>query len=347
MNRSRTSQQPGSVLGNQSGIALVLVLLVIALLTAMILEFDFKTRLDLRSAGNFRDDTGAYLLADSAVQVARVLLYEDRLNSGYDSADEDWGIPIVNQEVAPDHFVTVVITDEDGKFNLNTLIRAPDDADEATQNAADDRKALLERLMIDVLEMDSVDALVMIDSVMDWIDADDTNDGDGAESSYYETLENPYRCRNGYLRSFDELGLIRGFNAEAMEKLSPHVTVIWEGAAPTSPTSPININTASPELLMALHPDITEEIAGNIMEARPFEQPGDVKSAGLQGKVHALGEEIAQRIVPFVRRDSDHFSVLARGAVGDTVRTVRAQLSRRVTATSKGPRLRVTAWRVE
>ncbi|MBI5137044.1 MAG: type II secretion system minor pseudopilin GspK [Nitrospirae bacterium] len=337
---------PGGVLGNQRGIALVLVLLVIALLTTLIIEFDFRTRLDLRAAGAFRDDASAYLLADSAAQVARAVLYEDRINSGYDGFDEDWAKPFVDVPVG-NGTVTVVATDEDGKFDLNILKRPADGASEQESKRDEQHIAIFDRLLVDVLEVEPERAVTMRDSLIDWIDADDGEEPDGAEASYYQSLEQPYGCRNGPLRTVDELGLVKGFDREMIEKLSPHVTVMWEGSAPPAAgAGKVNINTVTAELLRALSPEITEEIAGNIIAGRPFSEPADITAAGLQGKVQALGEDAAQEIVPLLRRDSDHFSVEARGVVGDTVRTVRALLSRKVAAAGE-QRVRVIAWRVE
>lgn len=48
------------------------------------------------------------------------------------------------------------------------------------------------------------------DAIVDWLDADDTERANGAESSYYSGLPQPYRPKNGPLNSLDELLLVRG-----------------------------------------------------------------------------------------------------------------------------------------
>jgi type II secretory pathway component PulK len=52
---------------NDSGVALIIVLLVTALLIALIFEFAYGTRISLRAAVNFRDSQRAYYLARSGV----------------------------------------------------------------------------------------------------------------------------------------------------------------------------------------------------------------------------------------------------------------------------------------
>jgi type II secretory pathway component PulK len=53
----------------------------------------------------------------------------------------------------------------------------------------------------------------IIDSVLDWIDADDEPNPMGAESAYYLSLPNSYLARNGPLQSIAELELIAGVAA--------------------------------------------------------------------------------------------------------------------------------------
>jgi len=64
---------------DESGVALLLVLLVISLLTAVVVDFSFQTRLDARIAANVRDELRGETLARSGFQMALVLLNEDAL----------------------------------------------------------------------------------------------------------------------------------------------------------------------------------------------------------------------------------------------------------------------------
>jgi DNA uptake protein ComE-like DNA-binding protein len=52
------------------------------------------------------------------------------------------------------------------------------------------------------------------DAILDWIDADEEPRPLGAEAEYYATLPNPYRPRNGPIRTLQELELIAGVRPE-------------------------------------------------------------------------------------------------------------------------------------
>jgi type II secretory pathway component PulK len=51
------------------------------------------------------------------------------------------------------------------------------------------------------------------DSLIDWWDKDHNITGiNGAENDYYESLEEPYKCRNGEIPVIEELLMVRGVN---------------------------------------------------------------------------------------------------------------------------------------
>lgn len=57
------------------GVALILVLTTIAILTAIGVDFSYQSRVSLKLAENLRDETRAYYLAKSAVNLSRLLLH--------------------------------------------------------------------------------------------------------------------------------------------------------------------------------------------------------------------------------------------------------------------------------
>jgi general secretion pathway protein K len=50
----------------------------------------------------------------------------------------------------------------------------------------------------------------VVDSILDWRDPDDFQRLNGAENDYYQSLKEPYNCKNGNLDSVEELLLVRG-----------------------------------------------------------------------------------------------------------------------------------------
>ncbi len=51
---------------------------------------------------------------------------------------------------------------------------------------------------------------IVTDSILDWINPGDFTRLNGAKNDYYQSLKEPYNCKNGYLDSIEELLLVRG-----------------------------------------------------------------------------------------------------------------------------------------
>jgi general secretion pathway protein K len=71
---------------DESGIALLMVLVTIAILSAIVVEFVYQTRVDVQIAANVRDRVKAYYLARSAINFSRLILHFqgqiDRMTGG-------------------------------------------------------------------------------------------------------------------------------------------------------------------------------------------------------------------------------------------------------------------------
>ena len=65
----------GALARGQRGVALILVLTTLAILTAIGVEFSYSTRVNLKLAENLRDELRAYYLARSAINLSRLLLH--------------------------------------------------------------------------------------------------------------------------------------------------------------------------------------------------------------------------------------------------------------------------------
>ena len=72
MTRTRTQR---SAPVQSRGVALILVLTTIAILTSIGVDFSYQSRVSLRLAENLRDETRAFYLAKSAVNLSRLLLH--------------------------------------------------------------------------------------------------------------------------------------------------------------------------------------------------------------------------------------------------------------------------------
>ncbi len=217
-------------LGNQDGMALLLVLVLVALLSALLTEFSFSTLVDLRATETFRDRTKAFYLARGGIEAGRIVLQEDR--NDFDHPSEFWGDELPNIP-AGDGDVSLRITDLSGRLNLNRV------ADNRGNKLASYHRFVA--LCEEVLLVDRTQAELLADALVNWLNTDRTRVTD--DDSYYAEQQPPYRRKGAALETLDELQLVRGFEPEIIRSLRPYVRVLGE--------QQINLNTAPGEVLYA------------------------------------------------------------------------------------------------
>src|SRR5262249_43882124 len=271
MRRSESSRTPRP---NERGVALLLALLVLALLVALILEFDSDARREYRDAAAFRDNFKAMVLSRAAVQAARAVLQQDLMRDKqtgqfYDGTMDLWAFPIEKYAIG-DGLMTAKIEDERGKLNLNDLA--------STDPNARQGKILRFKRLFHLLQI-SPD---LVDAIVDWVDADEIPEPAGAESNYYQSLRPAYRAANVPLQTPREMRLIKGMTPEIIDKLVQYVTVY-----PQEGESKVNVNTADSLVLQALDPGMTESMAAEIIQARPFKRAIDLDNIGSVKEVFA------------------------------------------------------------
>ena len=288
---------------DERGVALLLALLVLALLVALILEFDADARREYRDAAAFRDNFKATVLSRAAAQAARAVLQQDLLRDKqagqfYDALTDLWAFPIEKFAIG-DGLLTAQIEDERGKLNLNDL---------ATGGDANALKAKVLRVkrLFELLQVNPD----LVDAIVDWMDADNVPGAAGAETLYYQSLKPPYRAANGPLLTVRDLRLIKGMSPDIVERLLRYVTVY-----PIEGDSKVNINTADSLVLQALDPRITQAIAGDIMQNRPFKTIQDLDRVGSFAEI---GKEL--RLLNVYDVKSSIFSARMTLTINDTTR---------------------------
>ncbi len=109
------------------------------------------------------------------------------------------------EECSPLCFVSYRLQPEDGKINLNYLVRS-----------VDDEPGEQYRAMVDRLFGQYGIPLDLTDSLIDWIDQNDYTEGNGAEQRYYSTLVPPRKIKNFPLFSLSEVGMVKGASHELL-----------------------------------------------------------------------------------------------------------------------------------
>lgn len=308
----------------QRGVALITAMLVVALATTAAVAMVSRQQYDIRRTGNLLQAEQAYLYVLGVDDWAAQILRRDREDNAVDHAGEEWAsllppIPIDGGQIGGS------IMELQGRFDLNSLVRGG----EVDADALERFRRLLAALSLDP-------ALAAV--AVDWLDRDiDPVFPGGAEDDSYLQGERPYRTANAPFVSVSELRLLQGMN-EAVgpemnetvyDRLAPHVSALPSPA-------PINVNTASAEVLMSLADGLSEADAEALIEGRGEEGYADADSflradvlAGRRIPADILGVQSSYFVVTsqvaFGRIAVSYQSLLQRSATGETHILMRAQ----------------------
>jgi general secretion pathway protein K len=220
----------------QRGVALVLVLWILLLVTISTGAYTLTARMDQLEAHTVLSGTQARLAAEAGLNLAVLSLRDpDELTrlvpDGRSYFVEFEGIRI-----------EVQVTDERGKLNIN---------------------AASEEVYINLLTANGVpgnDAELLAAAILDWIDEDDIERNNGAELDTYESAGLGVGPANRSFIMTEELLQVLGMSWDLYLRLEPGITVSGGGAEPDPAYAPA-------EALLAL-PDMTEEDARNFVAER-------------------------------------------------------------------------------
>jgi general secretion pathway protein K len=288
--------------GKQRGVALILVLLIVALCTTLAGYIAQQQSLWQRQIEAQFDHAQARRSGVAAVDWARAVLADDARSGTVDHEGEIWAmrlppIPLDNGEIVG------TIEDQQGLLNLNNLVR------DGVSSAPD--VAQFQRLL-GLLGLPPELAVALAD----WIDADsEAQYPNGAEDMYYLSQPTPYRTANRPLVELGELMGVRGFNAQIIQRLRPYVSVLPVRGA-------VNVNFATAEVLAAAIDGLSLGDARLLVQRRkgnPFKDIADFKLR------LPVGMGIAEENLSV---SSQFFWVSGRATVGGAQLTTRALLQR-------------------
>jgi general secretion pathway protein K len=307
------------------GVALIVVLLILAVIAAIVFEFCYDSRVQLQLAENTRNAYQALHCAEAGLAIAVAALEQN--HSLW--ADEKLAVMLSGAEQVPigPGYCTVSVAGERGRINVNGLV---------TPNGKPVRGRIDQMLrLIDVLNSQRKDSdpicYGLVPAIIDWIDPDDEitvlpfaqGKNTGAESDYYLGLAEPYRCRNAPIDVVSELLLIRGMTREILygssgadragraAGMGQFLTVYGDGR--------VNINNASAIVVQTLSEHIDPALAESILRHRPYRDLEEL------GRVPGMTPQAFQAIskLATIQPGDEHYTVTSRGVVGRSVRTIR------------------------
>jgi general secretion pathway protein K len=235
----------------QCGAALVTALFVVALATVAATAMISKAAVDIARTAVTLESEQAYLYALAVEDWAAGLLTKDGQKTDTDHLQESWAKALPTLAI-DGGALSGYTEDAQGRFNLNNLAQEGETGARA--------RARFTRLL-EVLGLTTA----IVAPIADWVDADqEVRFPDGAEDGDYTRLQPPYPAANRPMVSISELRLVKGVTDDIYEALAPYVTALPEA-------TPININTASLPLMMALVSGLGQSSAEALMEARSRE----------------------------------------------------------------------------
>ncbi len=284
-----------SILSQQRGIALLMVLWVLTILMVIVFSFSYLARTETFSSRAFKEGWENKFLAEAGIERAIMELFYRKQNPQNlgEEEQESWRIDGTEQVGAlGGGYYRVRLADESGKIDLNL---APE---------------LILRNLLNSLNLpgEDKDLLVntIVDSILDWKDTDDFHRLQGAESDYYQSLPHPYKAKNGNFDTVEELILVKGVTAEILYGNDQKPGLV-DFLTVQAKANKINLNAASKPVLMAL-PGMTSEIAEAVIAYRE-----DKEILSLQEIAALLGEAQAQ-LTPYVTVAAGNtFTIESRG----------------------------------
>ncbi|HTL18320.1 MAG TPA: helix-hairpin-helix domain-containing protein [Patescibacteria group bacterium] len=302
--RFRGGRAPGSFNLAQAGIALIIVMISIFVLTVLAGGLATAMKVETKLARNANSESELEWLGRSAVECARWELAQQLMipQEPYDALNQVWagGIGGAGTSNSPLSDFKNEIQTKDGSATWKII----DLERKANINVANE--AILQQSLL-VMGVDAGQMTPVVNSILDWIDRDENPRIQGAESDFYQGLTPPYFAKNGPIDDISELLLIKGAadfygaadTSQGNQNVYNPLTSRFSSAGPVMPATPvgltnlftplstgkININTASAEVLQLI-PSITAEAAQGIVSARDGEDDG----SGMFGPYRNLGE---------------------------------------------------------
>lgn len=338
------------LLKNNRGMALLIALTVISLIVALTIQFNKNMRMNLQVSRTQSDSIRLEAMARSGINLAMAVLNKDAKENEHDSLLDSWAL-LTKEDLSPlfaAGTLTIDITDNSGQFPINSVVQSkskePPDLENPPPAAGQDmaaREILWRLLRKEPFNLEDSAAKTIIDSLIDWIDADDGDweQESGAESSYYQGLETPYACKNGPVEFIEELLLVKGFTPELLFGTKKNFGLA-QLLTTQNNNGLININTAPPLLLQALHEDLTKEMAEDMQIFREDKKNKD-KLASIKWYTEVLPSLGGKNELKNVTVKSNSFTILSHARLDSTQKNIMATVQRDNQKTT------LLSWKVE
>ncbi|EGU35892.1 general secretion pathway protein K [Vibrio ichthyoenteri ATCC 700023] len=306
---------------NQRGVALLVVLLILALMTAVAATMSERLFGQFKRSSNQLNYQQAYWYSIGAEALAIEAIEQSYKDSDTINLSQPWALE--EQQFPLDYgSLTGKLLDRQACFNINAFVNLENSS---SSDTAPYLVTVLQDLLNE-LEVDSHVAEVVAHSSWEFIDTNNSvNSVTGVEDSHYESMAPAYMTANGVLAETSELRAVNLVSGEVMNKLQPYVC-----ALPTAEFR-LNVNTLPAEqapLLVAMFgKQLSESDAQSVLENRPFDGWSDIDQFLAESQLASLSDEVKKRAKAHLGVDSAYFELDARIIVGESQVRIRSLLT--------------------
>lgn len=265
----------------QRGVALLAAMILVLAVTMILSNIFYRHQIEVSQAMASLHSDQALLIALSGEGWAMELLAEDPTGGQPNQSDhygEIWAqaLPLLPVEGGT---LTGCISDLQSKINVNNF-RFYGSQGQGSKRSLQADLNQLENMnivktwlnLLNLFEIPTSPARAA--TIIDWVDGDSAVTSSwGAEQPDYESFEPPRMVLNDEISDASELADIAGYNVQEVQMLLPWISALPVTGPQTSGpmvSIPININTASSELLLALGGSFGQQFVDAVVEGRPF-----------------------------------------------------------------------------
>ncbi|MCB0384477.1 MAG: general secretion pathway protein GspK [Bdellovibrionales bacterium] len=281
---------------NTRGVAMMMALFVMMILTFLATEVAFRTGIENNIAVQGISRLRAYYAAKAGLELSlfRILLYKkamasfgEQLGENKSMLDPIWQFPFVWPPVLPEELsgvdksqiqsavkeskmdasYAVTIESEGGKIDINDL----GSDSEALVKATKDQ--ILQIFQVEVENNENFSEKYgtfnfedLVNHMIDWVDENSESLVGGDERNYYQDVRSEFIPPNAPFKTLNELHMVAEMTDDLYQVLARQVTVYGSKG--------VNVNYSDKHVLKSLDVQMTDEVVTKVIERRNSPQEG-------------------------------------------------------------------------
>ncbi len=348
----RQRQMPRhKIQSDNQGVALLTALFAVIIISYLSVEISYEAGIEYRLAKNKIDEIKASYAAKSGAELSllRVAIYK-QVSAQFGEQipnpkllDMIWSFPFawppavgedasmgtkeeintIREDTMQDAMWSTQILSESTKFDINDLNSPVESLQKAIReklttllkNRLDKEDAWAERNRD--LKVDEI-----VNNIIDWVDADSESLNGGDEGRNYQNVipegSDLALPPNRDFKTLEELHMVDGMTDDIYDVIAPVVTIYG--------VKGVNVNYAESDLLRAIDPQITEEIAGEIISRRKNPDTGPFKDLeDFEGFIKGIGVDTStynENKLPLRFKKEFNFRISSIGSFGNQTKEI-------------------------